>query len=309
MMSNIASIFTEKGATFIIDNKDYHIEKTDAKFLKVVDAFNDDDAAKIIALIDKGTSIVSFGQGKLTVENSIVKYGDRVLNDAITARILTMLEDGFKMDPLEKFLENLFSNPSFRAINELYGFLAENELPITDEGNFLAYKRVTAEFKDCWTGTFDNSVGSTVKEDRNLVDEDKYKTCSNGLHFCSANYLHNSLYGGSDNPIVIISINPRDVVSIPVDYNNSKGRCCEYKVIGIHTEAKVKEALETSVVSEDHFFPQTKTKTRRLVVGERYTIEELATLLKSTESAVKKRAARGISVNRFQGEYIWLGHS
>jgi hypothetical protein len=31
---------------------------------------------------------------------------------------------------------------------------------------------------------------------------------------------------------VIVKINPRDVVSIPTDYDNSKGRACRYEVIG-----------------------------------------------------------------------------
>ena len=31
---------------------------------------------------------------------------------------------------------------------------------------------------------------------------------------------------------LILKINPRDVVSIPTDYNASKGRACRYEVIG-----------------------------------------------------------------------------
>jgi hypothetical protein len=30
----------------------------------------------------------------------------------------------------------------------------------------------------------------------------------------------------------LIKINPADVVSIPSDYNNAKGRCCKYVVVG-----------------------------------------------------------------------------
>ena len=30
---------------------------------------------------------------------------------------------------------------------------------------------------------------------------------------------------------MLLKINPADVVSIPIDYNNSKGRCCRYEVI------------------------------------------------------------------------------
>ena len=39
-------------------------------------------------------------------------------------------------------------------------------------------------------------------------------------------------FGGSDSRTMILKINPADVVSIPTDYNNSKGRTCRYEVIG-----------------------------------------------------------------------------
>jgi hypothetical protein len=74
----------------------------------------------------------------------------------------------------------------------------------------------------------DNSVGKIVEMERNSVDDNSSNTCSSGLHFCSQEYL--SSFGGERT--VIVKINPRDVVSIPNDYNNSKGRACRYEVIG-----------------------------------------------------------------------------
>jgi hypothetical protein len=50
------------------------------------------------------------------------------------------------------------------------------------------------------------------------------------LHFCSLDYL--SHFGGHDSRTVVLKINPRDVVSIPADYNATKGRTCRYEVIG-----------------------------------------------------------------------------
>lgn len=35
---------------------------------------------------------------------------------------------------------------------------------------------------------------------------------------------------------MILKINPADVVAIPADYNNTKGRTCRYEVIGEYTE-------------------------------------------------------------------------
>jgi hypothetical protein len=74
----------------------------------------------------------------------------------------------------------------------------------------------------------DNSVGKVVEMERNRVDDDKTQTCSTGLHFCGMSYLNH--FGGERT--VIVKINPRDVVSIPTDYNEAKGRACRYEVIG-----------------------------------------------------------------------------
>jgi hypothetical protein len=125
-------------------------------------------------------------------------------------------------------MENLLENPSKRSVDELYGFLEKNNLPITPDGHFLAYKKVRNDYKDVYSGTMDNSPGQVVTMPRNKVDDDKDRTCSVGLHFCSEGYLNH--FGGER--VVIVKVNPRDVVSIPSDYNNTKGRACQYEVIG-----------------------------------------------------------------------------
>jgi hypothetical protein len=142
--------------------------------------------------------------------------------------MIAMLQEGFPIEPLVLFMENLMTNPSHRAVNELYGFLENNNLPITPDGHFLAYKKVSEDYKDVYSGTFDNSVGKVCEMERNQVDDDKDRTCSVGLHFCSQEYLNH--FGGERT--MILKINPRDVVSIPSDYHNSKGRCSRYEVIG-----------------------------------------------------------------------------
>jgi hypothetical protein len=77
----------------------------------------------------------------------------------------------------------------------------------------------------------DNSIGKIVEMERNEVDDNKDQTCSTGLHFCSQDYLPH-FGNGYDSRVVILKINPADVVSIPSDYNNAKGRACKYEVVG-----------------------------------------------------------------------------
>ena len=159
-------------------------------------------------------------------------------------RLIQMYQEGFSIEPMINFMENLMQNPSKRAVTELYGFLEKGALPITPDGSFLAYKKVREDYKDCHTGSMDNSVGQIVEMERNQVDDDKDRTCSTGLHFCSQSYLNH--FGGDRT--VILKINPRDVVSIPSDYNDAKGRACRYEVIG---ELGVKpEDAFTEIVQE-----------------------------------------------------------
>ena len=143
------------------------------------------------------------------------------------------------------FMDNLYQNPSKRAVDELYGFLEKGNLPITPDGHFLAYKKVREDYKDCHSGTMDNSIGQVVEMERYNVDDNKDNTCSTGLHFCSKDYLNS--FGGART--VIVKINPRDVVSIPSDYNQTKGRACRYEVVGEIDADKVDTAFTRPVQS------------------------------------------------------------
>jgi hypothetical protein len=181
------------------------------------------------AVIAASPKQVIINTGVARVEGTKVFLGDKEVHNSISRRILDMVAQGFtNVDNLLHFMENLEANPSNTAQKELYLFLEDNDLPITDDGHILAYKAVDENFKDCYTGKMDNSVGATVEMERKDVDDRRNVTCSHGLHFASYHYAVH-VYGGAR--IVAVKINPRDVVSIPNDYNNQKGRCCKYVVV------------------------------------------------------------------------------
>jgi hypothetical protein len=175
----------------------------------------------------------------VSIDNGIVSFNGREMHNTLTSRMLSMLEDGFDIEPMKLFLINLQQNPSYRAVTELYDFLEKGNLPITDDGCFLAYKQVRSNFTDIYTGKMDNSVGTVVEMPRNEVNEDSNQTCSHGLHFCSRDYI-NVMGPGIT---VILKINPRDVVAIPKDYNDTKGRACRVEIISVLNE---NEKLEGS---------------------------------------------------------------
>jgi hypothetical protein len=134
--------------------------------------------------------------------------------------------------PLMKATYKLMKNPSYRVRNKLFEFLEFGNLPFTDDGNFVAYKKVDSNLLDIYTKTNVHTPGAEFEMDRALVDDDPTHTCSDGYHVCNFEYLPN--YGSestSTDRIIACEIDPADVVSIPIDYNHTKMRVCKYKVL------------------------------------------------------------------------------
>jgi hypothetical protein len=215
----------------VIGNKSHTISKTHITYNKVIDAIKAQQWDLIADIIEPKKVVLNYGQGNVSIQGDKFFWKGAEMHNSLTKRMVQMLTEDFPIEPLVLFMENLMANPSKRAVDELYGFLEKNSLPITPEGHFLAYKKIRGDYMDIYSGTMDNSVGKVLEMERNAVDDDKDRTCSSGLHFCSESYLPH--FGVSEgNRVVILKINPRDVVSIPSDYNNAKGRACRYEVIG-----------------------------------------------------------------------------
>jgi len=229
-------IYQGDSLTIFIEGTKHTINReTHPNFDKVIAAMRDDDWDAIPDLVDMSRAIANFtsDNGDIEVKDGDVYYLGRPFHNAMTDRLLAMLEEGFPVDALCNFLSRLKENPSKRAVDELYGFLENNDLPLTPDGYFLAYKKVREDYSDIHSGRFDNTPGLTCSMPRNEVNDNKDDTCSTGLHFCSLEYLPKFGRGGGDR-VVILKINPRDVVSIPSDYNNAKGRTCRYEVVSEH---------------------------------------------------------------------------
>jgi len=234
--NNIAVTITGSGKiAAVINGKPLSINTDHPNYASILEAIKVQDWNKVATLADISASVNAYVTGDVQIKDGVLFYKDEPVHNTIATRIVNFMRNGLPFLPLVKFLENLMQNPSYRAVNELYDFLEAGELPITTDGHFLAYKNVRADFKDIHSGTFDNSIGKVCEMPRHKVDEDKDRTCSNGLHFCSIKYLpHFSDSCGGHT--MIVKINPKDVVAIPADYNNTKGRCARYEVINEYTE-------------------------------------------------------------------------
>jgi len=242
----------------VIDNKSHTITKSHIGYERIKDAIKAGDWTAVKEIIDPVKVVLEYGNGRVAVKGDILYWDDVEMHDALSKRMIAMLLEGFPIEPMINFKANLEANPSYRAVNELYDFLEKAKLPITPDGCFLAYKKVRKDYMDAWSGTVKNAPfyawtpeeiaampmkgrgnkkevtvdvvdGVTVVSmPRNMVDDNKDATCSQGLHFCSEGYLDHFRCETT----LIVKINPADVVSIPADYNNTKGRAWCYKIIG-----------------------------------------------------------------------------
>lgn len=233
-------IKTPAGVTFVIDGKPMTVSSELPCFEQILAALKAGDSAEVQRLLveEKARLEAAIAQAAMLGETRVSLSGGAVLYDGepvtgtLVDRMLEMLREGFDILPMARFLDNLMQNPSYRAQRELYSFLEHGQCPITEDGHFMAYKAVNHRFYDIHSDSFDNSVGQVVSMPRHMVDDDPTRTCSAGLHVCSYEYLPHFARGDNGH-IVLCKVNPRDVVAIPKDYNDTKMRCCAYEVVGV----------------------------------------------------------------------------
>jgi predicted RNA-binding Zn-ribbon protein involved in translation (DUF1610 family) len=174
---------------------------------------------------------IELGRNRLTgkLENGkiFVRYNDEVIGGPVVDKIIEFMDEGLPTAPLAKFLMRLMNNPSYNSRQQLYSFLDALKMPITCEGTFLACKGVNMDYTDCHTGTINNRPGATIPlMQRSEVDDNPNNHCSHGYHCGSWDYAKS--FGAR---VVLVEVDPADVVSVPSDHNAQKCRVTWYKVL------------------------------------------------------------------------------
>lgn len=200
--------------------------------------------------MDMRSYVLDKTHGKVTIDpftNSAIYmkgtnnelYFRRSLSERLCELVETDNTDG-ELDRLVNFASLIANSPDKEIIDELYDFLLASDIEIDEDGNVICWKKVNENYRDCYTNTFDNSVGSVCEVPRVAVDNNRNVTCSHGLHVCSRAYLRS--YGGQK--IMKVSVAPQDFIAIPNEYYRidgevvtAKARVCRYKVLEDCTEA------------------------------------------------------------------------
>lgn len=245
-------MFVDGNLTLVLNNQSYQVLPDHINYKMILEALPTATAEELLDIVDVEKAVANFSDGLVEIKNGQVTYEGEVVHGSISKRILEFMSKGLPFQPLVTFLNNLMENPSMQSQKELYDFLEHEHLPITEDGHFLAYKAVRSDYKDKYRGVFDNSVGKVVSMQRAKVDDNRSRGCSDGLHAGALNYVAG--YGSveSGDRIVIVKINPKDVVSVPSDCNCEKLRTCRYEVVGEY-EGELLKPLYSADFSQDEY--------------------------------------------------------
>ena len=191
--------------------------------------------------------LTKFSDGALLIDceaRRVVMYPDTphevTFTNALAEKLLAECYDnidGTEFISLTSFAKKLALAGSDDVIAELFDFVSATDIKIDEDGYVICWKKVRDDYKDIYSGTFDNSPGQVCEIPAHTVDTDRTRTCSTGLHVCSKSYLpHFGARVGEGSRVVKVRVNPRDFIAIPTDYGNAKARVSSYEVLEDVTE-------------------------------------------------------------------------
>lgn len=249
---SVPFMWVDGDLTLVLNNKTYQVLPDHINYKMILEALPTATSDELLEIVDVEKAVTTFSDGLVEIKNGQVTYEGEVVHGSISKRILEFMGKGLPFQPLVNFLNNLMENPSMQSQKELYDFLEHENLPITEDGYFLAYKAVRSDYKDKYRGVFDNRVGNVCKMQRAKVDDNRARGCSDGLHAGALNYV--ASYGSIDSGdhIMIVKINPKNVVSVPSDCNCEKLRTCEYEVISEY-QGELLKPLYSATLTEDEY--------------------------------------------------------
>lgn len=244
---------TPNGISLYIRGEQHVVSADHDRFEDIMVAVKEQRWQDALSLIDATRRLREILEAEeVTVEGAILYYEDRPFPISLSQKALRLSEVGDgSLQPLIRFAKKVRMNPSYVAQEETILFMEANGMLLHEDGDIIAFKGTTDDFMSIHsnpvTGEKVNwAPGEIVTEPRNEVDDNRQNTCSRGLHFASKGFAD-----GWGQRTVVLKINPRDVVSIPYDYNNQKGRCC--RAVSLR-ELEDREDLESMEFYTNEFF-------------------------------------------------------
>lgn len=241
-MSKNSYSMTENSITVVCDGVVHTVVKTAVNFkalrtaVLAIAALESEDVtpahwAAVAASVTVAKAVFNWAQGRFNIRGADhIQFDGVDLPQGINQRLLRMVEKEESPLPLLRFWERLQKNPSYRSVNQLWGFLEHENIPLDEDGFILAYKSVRPDYRDIHSGTFVNTPGTTLEMPRNQISDDPNFACHEGFHVGALGYVRD--FGTGERRILIVRVDPEDVVCVPFDAQQQKMRVCKYYVVG-----------------------------------------------------------------------------
>lgn len=203
----------------------------------------------------EAVAVVDGDTAQTEAEPYRITHGDPV-EEVVLAAAIRLTNSDADLAPLGAFLRRLERNPSQASRSQLFGWLKAGGFTLTTEGLIVGYKSVRADGRsahagnepvtvqaqdgtvDTITGHVPYPVGATVWMARDLVNDDRNSACSVGLHVGTYSYAEHF-----SEQMLVVLVDPADVVSVPTDSNAQKMRVCRLYVAARHDGDQITETV------------------------------------------------------------------
>ena len=213
--------------TILSDNKNYRKVRDILEKYKGKPITDEKVIKELRALMSIKETIRQWTHGEIVISHGVAVYRGMPLPADLNSRLVSMAEAGDEgWVGLANFWRRLSENPSWRSTQQVYGFLKHQHLPIDMDGYLYAYKGVNLDYTDRHTGLFSNKPGTAHSKPRGHISDDPTKHCHVGFHVGDYTYAKNFA-----SKLVIVRVDPKNVVCVPDDENRRKVRVCEYEVV------------------------------------------------------------------------------
>lgn len=236
------SILTDKdqsSLTAFINGEAYTTDNTNPSWDRIVELVKNGDTS-VVPLFDARNAAAQKFEAvtdRVSLRGNSLYFDGDVIRTELANHIVRAIGQKSSFMPLVRFMEKLNANPSENSREQLYAFLERHDFTINEQGNILAYKGVSRARTSISSGYaivdgvehnghIPNEDGSVISMPRSRVEDNRDVACSHGLH--AGTYAYANGFG----PVVLlVEVDPVNVVSVPSDCNDQKIRCCKYTVL------------------------------------------------------------------------------
>lgn len=242
--------------TVVIGKKPITLISSDINFDSAVNAYKAQNWAELELIIDRPKLIERYSDGDIKVFDGEVTFKGTPVHNYVATKIQEFLNDEFDITVLVKFLNSLMNNPNPNVQSSLFQFLESNNLPLTEDGGFLAYKLTTNDCKPIYhdDGATVYAVGKTMEMDKDKVfgNKDRSDCGGEGYYFGNKTYWNGCFdeenrYTG-DGRMFIVKLMPEWVGNIPDSDAGKKGRA--YKMIVLDEYESVRQVIHDNKIVE-----------------------------------------------------------